>query len=451
MAIYSLNHKSVGRSTHKSGTAAAHAKYILRAGSDAISFGQHMPTGKYSSATFLLNEEISDRKNARIIDKVMIALPRELSTKQRINLVKSFVGEITQGRMPWLCAIHQTGEDTENPHAHLIFRDRDIDTGKRVVGFSERGSTERIRVLWQDKANEALKEAGFAQTIDHRSNKARGIEVPPQIHEGVNAHNMREQGKPIRKQSRRDYAQIDHGRTRAEYNAEIIQLQTYQKPTLEQQQKIIIAQISALENNIDGLEFSLANLGNLPEELVARLRARAEKFISKILFKKQYEKHQYTLKLEELAIKEKLERYKQQKEYYQAQQAQIKDEKIMREHHFSFLRQMQAMTWPPPSQPIKIETPPQHHYAVNAHKATVRGMDNATLEEAILRRPTSYKAENAFSDLSRGAETIKEALRRSKAQSRPEMKQKASQGFKSAAKAEAKQEKSKRKRRRRKR
>jgi len=66
----------------------------------------------------------------------MLALPKELNDEQRIELVKDFAEHATEGRAPWLAAFHMKGKDARNPHCHLVLRDRDPETNKRVIGTS---------------------------------------------------------------------------------------------------------------------------------------------------------------------------------------------------------------------------------------------------------------------------------------------------------------------------
>lgn len=83
-----------------------------------------------------------------------------------------------------VAAIHDTKADADNPHCHLVLRDRHIETGKRAVNMSEKGSTERTRELWETVANEALEAAGSDARIDRRSLIDQGItDRRPQGHE----------------------------------------------------------------------------------------------------------------------------------------------------------------------------------------------------------------------------------------------------------------------------
>lgn len=228
MAIYSLSHSAVGRTTHAAGTAGAHAGYITRDSAAREIVGEHMPTERNAARDWLNQQEASDRKNARVIDKVMLALPRELDAAARVEVVRAFAAEVGGGRIAWLAGIHDRGRDAGNPHAHILFRDRDIETGKRVAGFTEKGSTERLRETWERVANQALERAGFEERIDRRSLEAQGNDRQPGIHVGPKALAMEERG--VRPRSELEildngrvieWPRIDRGRTRIEYLAEI--------------------------------------------------------------------------------------------------------------------------------------------------------------------------------------------------------------------------------------
>lgn len=245
MAIYSLNVRSIGKTTHASGTAGAHARYIARPGAEAEIVAVNMPADPNEARAWLDAQEAADRKNARVADKVRIAIPRELNEEQRLQLVQDFCQDVTGGRVPYYAAIHQDGADAHNPHAHIIVRDRDIETGKRVLKWSDSkrdrekaglapNAVDHIRERWEMKANEALKRAGHDARIDRRSLIAQGVDREPTIHIGPNAKKIEsEVHRPVsqdRDETRwwRDYREttpyefIDAGRTRSERNAEII-------------------------------------------------------------------------------------------------------------------------------------------------------------------------------------------------------------------------------------
>ena len=79
VAIYSCNLMSVGRTTHAAGTAGAHLRYISREDAEPVVQCEHMPASPAEARTWMDNQEAADRKNARVLDKVRLALPRELS------------------------------------------------------------------------------------------------------------------------------------------------------------------------------------------------------------------------------------------------------------------------------------------------------------------------------------------------------------------------------------
>ncbi|RMJ20948.1 hypothetical protein PHISP_08186 [Aspergillus sp. HF37] len=112
---------------------------------------------------WLDRQEEADRKNARVIDKVTIALPRELNAVQRVELVRAFAAE-----------------DADNPHAHVVLRDRDLETGKMALRMSQSGSTEMLRGTWERVCNAALERAGMDERIDRRTLEARASNGEPQ-------------------------------------------------------------------------------------------------------------------------------------------------------------------------------------------------------------------------------------------------------------------------------
>ncbi|MEI2769497.1 MAG: MobA/MobL family protein [Candidatus Competibacter sp.] len=184
VAIYSLHLRSVGRTTHAPRTAGAHIRYITRPEARADLLAGRMPIERHAARRWLDREERRDRQNARVIDKLTVALPRELDALQRRGLVMAFAERVTQGRAAWFAAIHQSGRDAHNPHAHIVIRDRDPETGRRVALLSEKGACRRIRLLWEQAVNAALEAQGSAQRVTRRSHADRGIETPPQRHRG---------------------------------------------------------------------------------------------------------------------------------------------------------------------------------------------------------------------------------------------------------------------------
>ena len=189
-------------------------------------------------------QEAADRKNARVCDKIRLALPRELSPAQRVEAVRGFMTDLTRDNaVPWYAAFHDTRADAHNPHVHIVVRDRSVETGKRVLnlsdskrdwaakGYQSESPSHHVRQKWEQHANDALKRAGHDVRIDRRSLEAQGIDRTPQIHEGVNARKIEAMvQRPVSKTKTTgngrviNYPDIDQGRTRTEHNAEIIDL-----------------------------------------------------------------------------------------------------------------------------------------------------------------------------------------------------------------------------------
>ena len=245
MAIFSMSMESVGRSTHAAGTAAAHLRYISRTGAATYIEARHMPNNPRAACRWMNALERRARKNARLCTKIHIALPRELSHQQRIELMHHLAMLVTGDRVPYFFAIHDKGDDRHNPHAHLVIIDRDIKTDKRVILLSDSprdrakaglvpNGVEWFREIWQDCANRALERAGVEARIDRRSLAAQGIDRIPTIHIGPRAYHIdRNVGPPKSKvvpsptprHPHRviDYPMIDAGRTRLQRNTEIIE------------------------------------------------------------------------------------------------------------------------------------------------------------------------------------------------------------------------------------
>lgn len=236
MAIYSLHHSSIGKATQEEPyTAAAHITYITRERAMSRSAGARVPGGNGKARDFLVEHEQTLRKNGRVADKLMLALPRELKADERLSLIEAFAEEVTDGRATWFAAFHEKGKDSHNPHCHLVIVDRDVNTRRRVFGMSERGSTERLRKLWEKHANAALAKAKRPERIDHRTLAAQGKERAPTIHIGVRSlrlvrRRMTAPSRPrdlknsclAKSRSRQvDYRPMDRGQSRFGFNLEI--------------------------------------------------------------------------------------------------------------------------------------------------------------------------------------------------------------------------------------
>ena len=143
-----------------------------------------------------------------------IALPSDLTSEQRRELIKSFVQEqfVDQGMVADV-AIHKSTsrEILRNHHAHVMLTMREIDEegfGKKVREWNDWGKLEGWREEWEKAANRDLEKAGHASRIDHRTLETqreealergqdeRALELTraPQHHKGVAATNLERRG-----------------------------------------------------------------------------------------------------------------------------------------------------------------------------------------------------------------------------------------------------------------
>lgn len=81
--------------------------------------------------------ELHERKNGRTATSLVLALPKELTVQQRIELVEKIVEQFTgEYNFPYTVAIHNhpseiTGED--QPHLHLMYSERSVDEHDRTA------------------------------------------------------------------------------------------------------------------------------------------------------------------------------------------------------------------------------------------------------------------------------------------------------------------------------
>jgi ATP-dependent exoDNAse (exonuclease V) alpha subunit len=140
--------------------------------------------------------EVSEtRKNSQLAREFVLALPHELTKKQRIDLVRDYVERnFTSRGMVADVALHapRPGGDAKNFHAHILLTMRDLS----LDGFARhkrrdwngKELLQGWREDWARTANRHLERAGRPERIDHRSNEERGIARTPQPKLGPFAH-----------------------------------------------------------------------------------------------------------------------------------------------------------------------------------------------------------------------------------------------------------------------
>jgi hypothetical protein len=247
-------HSPIGKTTHKRGHSYHHLNYITRDDACTKTMAENMPDDRGSARAFFEHEANKDgvAANARIADTFIIALPIELTREQRHEAIQRFMEKIGHGRIAWLAAFHDKGEDAHNPHCHLILRDADIETGRKVLGTTTsakdvreaeahgwkvppRMTTKDLRVAWCEHLNSEMERHGYEARFDQRTLKQQGIDREAQIHVGPQASAMDAKGKAFDSQDRRHgnhanvYTLLDAG-SRAEHNRRIIEANKSQQP-----------------------------------------------------------------------------------------------------------------------------------------------------------------------------------------------------------------------------
>lgn len=148
--------------------------------------------GRFANRELLWNEveACERRKDSQLARELEFSLPRELSDEQNIRLVKDKF--VSLGMIAHVCIHH--GRD--NPHVMLTTRQVGEDRfGSKVVQWNKRPLYIQWREEWANYANKHLAKAGFEITIDHRSNKERGIDLEPQNKIGAIGAQERLSGK----------------------------------------------------------------------------------------------------------------------------------------------------------------------------------------------------------------------------------------------------------------
>lgn len=183
MAIAYFQHTNVGKSTQAQPyTAKAHWNYITRPSAMFKEMWGNLPFkyNRHAVTRWLSEQEDALRKNGRVCDKLIIALPREMDLEQAAFLVRSYMNEISSGKAPWVATLHDW--DSHNPHCHIIYVDRDAD-GVRVFKTSDKGSTERLKSIWEDTTNAHLEAHGIDASIQFGKTVTECHDLPEPTHD----------------------------------------------------------------------------------------------------------------------------------------------------------------------------------------------------------------------------------------------------------------------------
>ncbi|MGP5543294.1 MobA/MobL family protein [Psychrobacter celer] len=201
----------------KKGKASPHAQYIAREGkyekgNDSLEKLEHTGHGnmpawaEHNPNYFWQSADEHERKNGSAYREHVVALPRELDSDQRHNLIKDWIEQEIGDKHAYQYAIHNPPamDGKEQPHAHIMFSERTRDGierdpdqyFKRYNGKNpERGGAKKAntgmkpadrkadllaqRDRWEKTCNAHLEQAGRYERISMKSLKAQGIEREP--------------------------------------------------------------------------------------------------------------------------------------------------------------------------------------------------------------------------------------------------------------------------------
>lgn len=199
------------------GKAGPHSSYISREGKyentrsneklEHVESGNMPKWAEKDPAQFWQAADQYERANGATYREIEVALPREMTPDQRVELVRDMVWQELSGKHAYTWAIHNPAaslEGGEQPHAHIMYSERTIDAiGRDPEQYFKRynaknpdkggcrkdsaGTEERLqatRQRWAQVQNLHLEQHGHEARVDHRSLKDQGIERTPEPHFG---------------------------------------------------------------------------------------------------------------------------------------------------------------------------------------------------------------------------------------------------------------------------
>ena len=214
MAIFHLDVKNVSRSQGRSAVGAA----AYRAGErivderlgvafdysnkKGVTFSEIMAPDNapewVKDRTQLWNavEAAEKRKDARLAKEIMIALPKELTHEERVDLIRDYSEKhfVNEGMIADI-NIHE--DNPENPHSHILLTTREITPegfGLKNREWNNRENVFKYRFGLQETTNAHLHVAGHDTMIDCRSLQERGIDLEPGLHLGQAPHHAVSKG-----------------------------------------------------------------------------------------------------------------------------------------------------------------------------------------------------------------------------------------------------------------
>lgn len=161
-------------------------------------------------------EEAEPNWNSQLARRFVIALPKELSDEDNINLLREYISDqfVSKGMIADF-AIHRPKKETDNIHAHLMLTMRPMDehgkwmpkskkeyvtdeAGNQILDskgkpktrkvfttdWDDRGNAEKWRKEWEILQNSYLERAGRTERICMDSYEKQGVDTVPTVHMG---------------------------------------------------------------------------------------------------------------------------------------------------------------------------------------------------------------------------------------------------------------------------
>lgn len=143
-------------------------------------------------------EAAERRKDSCVAREIIVALPHEISDRERELLTRSFTLELSKRYgVAAEFAIHRPGKagDDRNHHAHVMFTTRrvalaagELQFGAKTLELDDRktgaGEVTGLRTVWETMHNRALSLAGSKERVSAKSLAAQGIARKPGRHLG---------------------------------------------------------------------------------------------------------------------------------------------------------------------------------------------------------------------------------------------------------------------------
>lgn len=131
-------------------------------------------------------QAVERRKDAQLCREVQVALPRELSREEHIDMVRSFANQnfVSRGMVADVALHYPKGRDgQEQPHAHIMLTMREVDPasatgfGKKERSWNSHDLVPEWRKDWAETASWYLERSGSRERVDHRSLKEQAAEA----------------------------------------------------------------------------------------------------------------------------------------------------------------------------------------------------------------------------------------------------------------------------------